>query len=31
MMRKHSFSGRPDFTPRTMTSMASANWLANFF
>ena len=31
MMRKHWFSGRPDFTPRTMTSIASASWLPNFF
>ena len=31
MMRRHSLSGRPDFTPRTMTSMASASWLTNFF
>ena len=27
MILRHSLSGRPDLTPRTMTSMASANWL----
>ena len=31
MIFRHSFSGRPDFTPRTMMSSALANSAVNFF